>query len=141
MSGELPTLPGLLELGRRANGSRMNGLGPSLDGLLADSGLDGRAFNSLFRRFGRPRCGSVENRQSIMPITLLDIILIGVMLISALLAMIRGFMREILSIASWIIAAGVTLYAYAKLLPSRRPTSTTISWPPWWWAAPSSARC
>ena len=76
-----------------------------------------------------------------MPITLLDIILIGVMLISALLAMIRGFMREILSIASWIIAAGVTLYAYAKLLPSRRPTSTTISWPPWWWAAPSSARC
>ena len=52
-----------------------------------------------------------------MPITLLDIILLGVMLISALLAMIRGFMREELSIASWIIAAGVTLYAYSKLLP------------------------
>src|SRR5882672_1174100 len=52
-----------------------------------------------------------------MPITLLDIILIGVMLISALLAMIRGFMREILSIAAWVIAAGVTLYAYTKLLP------------------------
>jgi membrane protein required for colicin V production len=52
-----------------------------------------------------------------MPITLLDIILIGVMLISALLAMIRGFMREVLSIASWIIAAVVTLYAYPKLLP------------------------
>jgi membrane protein required for colicin V production len=52
-----------------------------------------------------------------MPITMLDIILIGVMLISALLAMIRGFMREVLSIAAWAIAAGVTLYAYAKLLP------------------------
>jgi membrane protein required for colicin V production len=52
-----------------------------------------------------------------MPITLLDVILIGVMLISALLAMIRGFMREILSIASWAIAALVTLYSYAKLLP------------------------
>jgi membrane protein required for colicin V production len=52
-----------------------------------------------------------------MPITTLDIILIGVMLISALLAMIRGFMREILSIAAWGIAAGVTLYSYAKLLP------------------------
>jgi len=52
-----------------------------------------------------------------MPITTLDIILIGVMLISALLAMIRGFMREILSIAAWAIAAGVTLYSYAKLLP------------------------
>ena len=34
-----------------------------------------------------------------MPITLLDIILLLVMLISGLLAMIRGFMREILSIA------------------------------------------
>ncbi|MFL6797857.1 MAG: CvpA family protein [Xanthobacteraceae bacterium] len=52
-----------------------------------------------------------------MPITLLDIILIGVMLVSALLAMIRGFMREVLSIAAWVIAAVVTLYAYAKLLP------------------------
>jgi membrane protein required for colicin V production len=52
-----------------------------------------------------------------MPITLLDIILIGVMLISALLAMIRGFMREVLSIASWVIAALVTLYFYARLLP------------------------
>ena len=52
-----------------------------------------------------------------MPITLLDIILIGVMLISALLAMIRGFMREVLSIAAWGIAAVVTLYSYTKLLP------------------------
>ena len=52
-----------------------------------------------------------------MPITLLDFILIGVMLVSALLAMVRGFMREVLSIAAWIIAAGATLYAYGKLLP------------------------
>ena len=52
-----------------------------------------------------------------MPITLLDIILLAVMLISGLLALIRGFMREILSIGAWIIAALVTLYAYAKLLP------------------------
>jgi membrane protein required for colicin V production len=63
------------------------------------------------------RPGIVENPNPIMPITLLDIILIGVMLISALLAMIRGFMREVLSIAAWVIAAVVTLYAYAKLLP------------------------
>jgi membrane protein required for colicin V production len=52
-----------------------------------------------------------------MPLTLLDIILLGVMLVSALLAMIRGFMREILSIAAWVIAAIVTLYAYSRLLP------------------------
>src|SRR5262245_10312353 len=52
-----------------------------------------------------------------MPITLLDIILIGVMLVSGLLAMIRGFMRAAASIAAWVIAAAVTLYFYAKLLP------------------------
>jgi membrane protein required for colicin V production len=52
-----------------------------------------------------------------MPITLLDILLLVVMLISGLLAMIRGFMREILSIAAWAIAALVTLYTFAKALP------------------------
>ncbi len=52
-----------------------------------------------------------------MPITLLDIVLIVVMLISGLLAMVRGFMREVLSIVAWVLAAGATLYAYAKLLP------------------------
>jgi len=52
-----------------------------------------------------------------MPITLLDIVLIVVMLISALLAMVRGFMREVLSIIAWVLAAGATLYSYAKLLP------------------------
>jgi membrane protein required for colicin V production len=52
-----------------------------------------------------------------MPITLLDIILLIVMLISGLLAMVRGFMREVLSIASWIAAAVVTVYAYPRLLP------------------------
>ena len=40
-----------------------------------------------------------------MPITLLDILLLVVMLVSGLLAMIRGFMREILSIGAWGVAA------------------------------------
>src|SRR6478752_7309283 len=52
-----------------------------------------------------------------MPITLLDIILLAVMLISGLLAMIRGFMREILSIGAWGVAAVVTLYSYSRVLP------------------------
>jgi membrane protein required for colicin V production len=52
-----------------------------------------------------------------MPITLLDIVLIAVMLISALLAMVRGFMREVLSITAWVLAAAATLYSYGKLLP------------------------
>ena len=32
--------------------------------------------------------------------------------------MIRGFMREVLSITAWVLAAGATLYAYGKLLPA-----------------------
>ena len=62
-----------------------------------------------------------------MPITLLDFIVLGVVLISALLAMVRGFTREVLSIASWAAAAAATLYflpagrelahAYIKLEP------------------------
>src|SRR5258708_13274817 len=52
-----------------------------------------------------------------MPITLLDIMLVAVMLIAGLLAMIRGFMREILSIGAWGVAALVTLYSYGRLLP------------------------
>ena len=55
-----------------------------------------------------------------MPVTILDLVLLGVMLISGLLAMVRGFMREILSIAAWGAAALVTLYAYSKLLPTAK---------------------
>src|ERR1700760_2297084 len=55
-----------------------------------------------------------------MPITILDLVLLGVMLISGLLAMVRGFMREILSIAAWGTAALVTLYAFSKLLPTAK---------------------
>jgi membrane protein required for colicin V production len=52
-----------------------------------------------------------------MPITILDIVLLAVMLLSGLLAMIRGFMREILSIAAWAAAAVATLFLYQRLLP------------------------
>ena len=53
-------------------------------------------------------------------ITWLDGLLIAVMLISGLLAMVRGFMREILSITAWIAAAVMTLYLYARLLPTAK---------------------
>jgi len=52
-----------------------------------------------------------------MPITWLDILLLGVMLISGLLAMIRGFMREVLSIAAWAAAAVATVLLYGRLIP------------------------
>ena len=53
-----------------------------------------------------------------MPITLLDIFLLAVMLISGLLAMVRGFMREILSIVAWGCAAAAAIYGALKLSPS-----------------------
>jgi membrane protein required for colicin V production len=47
----------------------------------------------------------------------LDLGLIGVMLISALLSMLRGFTREILAIASWALAALAALYLHPYALP------------------------
>ena len=44
------------------------------------------------------------------PLTYLDAALIAVAFISGLLAMYRGFAREMLSIVSWLVAAGAVLY-------------------------------
>src|SRR5687768_8594978 len=55
-----------------------------------------------------------------MPITLLDVIVLAVMLLSGLLAMIRGFMREILSLAAWAPAAVATPSAFPRLLPQAK---------------------
>ena len=56
-----------------------------------------------------------------MPLTVLDIVVIVVVLISALLAMVRGFVREVLSIASWLIAVAAAYYFYKPLLPVVKP--------------------
>jgi membrane protein required for colicin V production len=64
--------------------------------------------------------GPIQRADLPMPITLLDMIVLAVMLVSGLLAMVRGFMREILSIAAWGAAAIVTLYSFNKLLPTAK---------------------
>jgi membrane protein required for colicin V production len=51
----------------------------------------------------------------------LDIGLIAIILISALLAMLRGFTREILAIASWGAAALAAIYFHPILLPYIKP--------------------
>ena len=56
-----------------------------------------------------------------MPITLLDGILVGFTLVSAVLAMVRGFSREVLSIASWIAAAVAAYFFYPAVLPYVQP--------------------
>lgn len=55
-----------------------------------------------------------------MPITIFDGIVIAVVLFSALLAMVRGFSREILSIASWGGSVAAAYYLYPVLLPYAR---------------------
>lgn len=49
-----------------------------------------------------------------MPFSWLDIILAAIMLISGLLAMLRGLTREVLSILSWALAAVATLFFFPK---------------------------
>lgn len=50
-----------------------------------------------------------------MPITWLDILVLGVIFISAMLAMMRGLTREILSNLSWAVAAVGTYFTYFLL--------------------------
>lgn len=52
-----------------------------------------------------------------MPITIFDGLLIAIMLFSGLLAMLRGFSREVLSIGSWIAAAVAAFYLHKRLSP------------------------
>lgn len=64
-----------------------------------------------------------------MPITILDGILIAITLFSAMLAMVRGFSREVLSVASWVAAALAAYYFYPMLVPFAQDytTSTTVA--------------
>lgn len=52
-----------------------------------------------------------------MPVTILDLVVIGVVLISALLAAVRGLTREVLAIASWAAAAAVAWIFHLQMLP------------------------
>ncbi len=56
-----------------------------------------------------------------MPITMLDGILLGITLVSAILAMVRGFSREVLSLVSWAAAAVAAYLFFQPLLPYIKP--------------------
>ena len=58
----------------------------------------------------------------------LDLGLLVVMLVSAFLAMLRGFTREVLAIASWIAAAAAGAYLYPYLLPYVKPYINKEPW-------------
>src|SRR3546814_8541590 len=52
-----------------------------------------------------------------LPINLADLIVIVVLLVSGVFAFVRGFVHEVLAIASWVGAAFVPLYAYPLVQP------------------------
>ena len=60
-----------------------------------------------------------------MPITILDGIVLGVALFSAVLAMVRGFSREVLSVASWAGSAYAAYKFYPFLLPYAKQYTTS----------------
>lgn len=53
-------------------------------------------------------------------INILDVILLIVILLSGLLALLRGFVHEVLSFGAWVGAALVSLYAFPYLQPHMR---------------------
>src|SRR5215813_338035 len=80
-----------------------------------DAGSAGRYTHSGWPpRLQMPVCRNKD------PPMYLDIFLIVVMFISGMLAMVRGLIREVLSIAGWGAAAGAAFLAYARLLPAAK---------------------
>ena len=55
-----------------------------------------------------------------LPINAVDIIIIAVLIISGLFAFVRGFVHEVLAVASWIGAAIATLFAFPHVQPISR---------------------
>jgi membrane protein required for colicin V production len=65
-----------------------------------------------------------------MPVTILDMIVIGVVLISALLAALRGVTREVLAIGSWAVAAVAAFIFHPQAVPLAQQyvsTNKTVS--------------
>lgn len=53
-----------------------------------------------------------------MPFSILDLVVLGIVMISALLAAVRGATREVLAIIAWVAAAAVAWKFYPLLLPT-----------------------
>ena len=62
-----------------------------------------------------------------MPIPIVDGIVVLVVLISSVLAMVRGFVREVLAVAAWIAAAACAYAFYKPLLPLISPYISNVT--------------
>ena len=61
--------------------------------------------------------------------TLFDVAVVAVILLSTLLAFVRGAIREMLTIVAWLGAIALAWYGFGRRGRSRRPGSRTRS--PW----------
>ena len=60
--------------------------------------------------------------------TSVDLVLLGVMVLSALIAFVRGLVREVLSIAAWLGAAAVSLTFLPTIRPLISPYMPSSEW-------------
>ncbi len=65
--------------------------------------------------------GAPASAARAIKLTILDLIVLVVVLISATLAMVRGFAREVLSLASWVLAVAAAYYGYKPLVQVVQP--------------------
>ncbi len=66
----------------------------------------------------------MDNPSGASAVNMVDIGIIAVLLISALLAYVRGLVHEVLSLAAWIGAIFTTLYGFPFLQPHARKLTT-----------------
>ena len=64
-----------------------------------------------------------------MPFSILDLVVLGIVAISALLAAVRGATREVLAIIAWVAAAAVAWKFYPLVLPmvGQHVTNSTVA--------------
>lgn len=55
-----------------------------------------------------------------LPFSIVDICFVAILVVSGILAYMRGFVREVLAVAAWVGATFATLYAYPHLQPLAR---------------------
>jgi membrane protein required for colicin V production len=56
-----------------------------------------------------------------LPVSVLDLVVLAVVLVSALLAAVRGFTREVLAIVAWVTAAAAAWFLHPVALPYTTP--------------------
>src|SRR5262245_56960118 len=54
------------------------------------------------------------------PLTIVDLIVLGILMISAMIAWHRGFMKEVLTVSAWLVAALAAVFFWPATKPFAR---------------------